>query len=485
MRCSVARIANSVSAWGAPEEHSEPPQNKPGTVKQDVAATLKPTPPLPKFSFVRALAVAPIADRLAGLFVVFAASSYSVICFRLGLQRYQIYRAGYDDGIFMQVFGSAFEGFHATAEGNFNHLAVHFSPFLFVIAPFMIATRSAVAMIALQAVAGGLVALPLFLVARKRMSPYLAAGCASVSLLYPALCGVVTSDFHEHGFTPAAVAWTLWAVDAARLRTAIVCGLIALCIKEDVAVGFLANGVVGGLILQRRAERVRARIAFLIAVAALAVLVGYFAVLRPLLHVPFGYWSLHFYFAGGATTSPAGFAGPFSPIRPKYVLDALIPLLGLPLLSPTVLLALPGFLEVLASREAITMSLATQYAAVWIPYVLFAFVLGVAAVAQRSRRAALFCLIATAVVSRHALLIDDPLARWYYDYGSPMRAMRPSIVSWRPSRRKRISVYCTISTRISAVTRMLLSTTTAIGSFYWTGFMSRPERTKSDGSSAH
>jgi uncharacterized membrane protein len=338
---------------------------------------------------------------------------YAISCFALGLQRYQIFRAGVDDGVFMQVLNSAFSGFHATAEGNYNHLSVHFSPILFLIAPIVKASHSAVSLIAIQAIAGASVALPLFLIGKKRMPPYLAAACASISLLYPPLSGIMTGDFHEHAFTPAAIAWTLWAVDAGRLWPTVLCGMTALCIKEDVSVVFIIDGVLAGLWFYFRKDRVRAKLSLMLALAGAVTILFFFKILIPSLHVSFPYYSFHFY-TNVAATSPAGFVTAGDPIRFQYAWSAFAPLCFLPLLSVAVVLCLPGFVEVLASREAVTMLLSSHYPAVWVAFMLFAFVLAIARVAAHSKRLALWLLLATGLVSRHLLLVDDPFARWYY-----------------------------------------------------------------------
>jgi len=338
---------------------------------------------------------------------------YASACFALGLHRYRIFRAGVDDGVFMQVLNSASTGFHATAEGNYNHLSVHFSPILFLIAPIVKVSHSAVSLIAIQALAGAAIALPLFLIGKKRMAPLLAAACASIGLLYPPLTGIMTSDFHEHAFTPAAIAWTAWAVDGGRVWPALLCGLTALCVKEDVSVIFIVDGMLAGLWFYLKKDRARATLSLTLALAGAVTILFFFKILIPSLHVPFPYYSFHFY-THVAAVSPAGFVGLADPIRPQYALSAFAPLCFLPLLSIAVVLCLPGFVEVLASREAITMILSTHYAAVWVPFMLLAFVLAIARVAARSRRLAIWLLLAAGLVSRHMLLVDDPFARWYY-----------------------------------------------------------------------
>jgi len=348
--------------------------------------------------------------------IVFAATAlYAAVWSALGMWRYANFRASRDDGLFTQVLSSAFSGFHATPEWNFNHFATHFSPALYLIAPLLIATHRAVTLIVVQAIAGALVAPALYLIARRRMPELAAAGCAVVALLYPALAGVTFTDFHESGFEPAAIVWLLWAIDAKKRWFSLGFGLFALGIKEDVAPGLFFGGVLGGLWLARLGDARRSRYAFGLAAGAAVVFFGYLQLLRPALHAPFPYQQFRYYTGDGAS--------PFAPgaavSRLRYVAVMLLPLGFVPLLNPAVVLALPGLAEVLASRDPITMSLETHYAAPWIGYLLFAFVLGIGMLYRRNPRNAEYALAACAAISLYVLVHVDPLARWYSLYRLP------------------------------------------------------------------
>ena len=74
--------------------------------------------------------------------------------------------------------------------------------------------HSPLALVALQAIAGALVAPPVYgLVLRARGDVALARFAAVVVWLYPPLAGLIFGDFHENGFAPAAVAWMLYCFD--------------------------------------------------------------------------------------------------------------------------------------------------------------------------------------------------------------------------------------------------------------------------------
>jgi uncharacterized membrane protein len=305
-----------------------------------------------------------------------ATAAYAAIFFMLGLDRYATFHSGADLGIFTQAIANAANGMADTYEHG-SHFAFHFSPVLYVLAPLLWLTHSAVALIAVQAVATALIAPALYLIARRRTSERNAAILACIALLYPPLQGVTFTDFHEDGLAPAAVAWLLWAIDARRFAIASLLLLVVLCIKEDQAPAMAFLGIAGlayfGSSHDELGMTKRGFVfsAFAI-VAAVTVFVGYFLLIRPMTGAH-GAWIPEHFYAWGA-------GAPGIPVarqivgRLTYLLEAFAPLAFIPFRSRVLLLALPGFAEVLASREPLTYTMGQHYAAVWIPYVLAAFV---------------------------------------------------------------------------------------------------------------
>ncbi len=304
----------------------------------------------------------------------------------LGWDRYATYHSGSDVGLFTQTIASAFDGFTNTTEGG-SHFTFHFSPLLFIVAPLLLAAHSPLVLIALQALAGAFVAPPLFLIARKRLPERLALGVAAGALLYPPLAGVVFADFHENVLAPALTLWLLWALDVRRFRIAALFVVLLLAVKEDQAtiLGFAA--LVGFAWYARRRDRVGMAFSGGTFAAAVVVFVGFFEVVRPLAGAHDVWGPTHFY-TWSRIVDPRGSAPWWSIGRPAYFLEALVPLAFLPLGSPAFVLALPGFAEVLASHESITYTMGQHYAAIWIPYVLFADALALASLYARSPRAA-------------------------------------------------------------------------------------------------
>lgn len=313
--------------------------------------------------------------------VAAATVAYAVVFFALGVDRYATFHAGADLGLFTQTVAGAFAGFSNTIEGT-SHFAYHFSPILYLCAPLVWLAQSALALTFVQAAATAAIAPALFAIGRRRMDERWAAVVACVALLYPPLQGVTFTDFHEVAFVPAAAAWLLWAIDARRFGVAAVLLAVLLSVKEDQAPAMAFLGAIGCWYFAARNERAGLTFSAAAIVASLAVFAGYFTIVRPLAGAPAPWMPEHFYAwgRGGPEIPPVQqIAG-----RLTYLLEAFLPLAFLPLRSRVVALALPGFAEVLASREPLTYTMGQHYAAVWVPYVLVAFVVAAAAVLRRN-----------------------------------------------------------------------------------------------------
>jgi uncharacterized membrane protein len=314
--------------------------------------------------------------------VAAATALYALVFFALGVDRYATFHSGADLGIFMQSIDSAFHGFRNTFE-NGSHFAYHFSPILYLCAPLLWVTHSAIALIAVQAAATALIAPALYAIACRRTSDANAAILACIGLLYPPLQGVTFSDFHETAFIPAGAAWLLWAIDSRRFGAAAAFAAVLLCSKEDQAPALAFVGVAGLVYFARRAERAGAIFSLAMIAASALVFIGYFAIVRPLAGAPPTWHPTHFYdWAGYAHALPPGrqIAG-----RLTYLLEAFVPLAFIPFRSRVLLLSLPGFAEVLASREPLMYTMGQYYAAVWVPYVLVAFTVAGARLLETGR----------------------------------------------------------------------------------------------------
>ncbi|MBV8668521.1 MAG: DUF2079 domain-containing protein [Candidatus Eremiobacteraeota bacterium] len=343
-----------------------------------------------------------------------AMAVYAVVLAALGIDRYVTYHAGMDLGLFAQSVADATHGFHNTPEGG-SHYVRHFSPILWLAVPVLAIVRSPVALTVVQAIAGALVAPAVYLIARRRTDETMANLVAIVSLLYPPLVGVTFTDFHENGFAPAVIAWLLWAVDSRRFGWATLFAVLALCIKEDEALFLAVLGAGYAVYSLRRSDRNAAAFAAAVSALGCAVFIAYFTVVRVWAGAV-GPWTPITYYGQGSASDVLGVAGVWH--RLSFMLEAFVPLLFIPLRSPVVLLAIPGFIEAVASRWSITYTMGQHYPGAWIGYVLVAFSLACAAMwatnAQRTRRLAWGCVAVCSLI----LVFASP-THWAHFLGLP------------------------------------------------------------------
>jgi uncharacterized membrane protein len=323
-----------------------------------------------------------------------------------------LFSDGVDDCIFTQVVDGAFNGFSATLEGSVNHLLVHFSPILVVAVPFVRAFDGARGLIALQCILAAATIVPVWCIAAARLPKWLAFATTLVAATYPPLSAEAVGDFHELAFAPPLAAALVWAIDRRWWRGAMAAAVALAMVKEDqfVALAFI------GLVVAAMGRSDPPMRSCGLWVAATGVLAAglYFGIVRPAIDPHFPYFSLHHYEWWRDPPTPAGFAGPFSPLRLQYLIGMLLPLAFLPLRSRYMLFAIPGLIEVLLSHEAITLSLTMHYTATWSGYLLGAFADGVAVTYRNSRAASevalLAALAASLWTSRYASPIDPAFA---------------------------------------------------------------------------
>lgn len=350
--------------------------------------------------------------------VALATALFAVTMFAVGVIRYRIFRAQVDLGIFTQVIASPFTGFSSTAEGGINHLAIHFSPILVLCSPLLALTRTPLALVAAQAALSAATIPAVYLIAARRSSRRIATFAALAAVAYPPLISMTVGDFHELAFATPTVLWFIWALDSRRFKVAAVLAIVAITIKEDVTLILATLACVIGLAARRNDRRLTHFMSVFV-LAAAATLSAYYLVVRPMLGNLSAAPSSQYYNWHYAGPAPNGFAPLQSPLRLRYIEGVIVPMLGLPLLTPAFILALPGLIEVLASHQAITIDLSTHYVACWLPYVFFAFVLGVASVYRRSRKVAWAIVSCSLMISLWIDIFDSPAQWWYQIYRLP------------------------------------------------------------------
>lgn len=344
---------------------------------------------------------------VVGIAIFFAAATIAIVEWR-----YLIFRNDVDLGIFTQVVSGVGGGFSSTAEGGINHLLVHWSPVIVLGWPFVrIFGPSGLEIF--QALLISLTLFPIWGLARARFAPLPAAGIVAVCALYPILCANAVGDFHEMAFVPFLSATLVYAFDRRRYSLGLAAAVLLACTKEDQFVVLAFNGLMMTLLAKGDGfERRFGQSVVLVAGAGAAV---YFGIIRNVVQPRVAYESFHFY---NWRETP----GPFSfrelvVVRMQYILQVLAPPAFLPLFSRYGLFLIPGFVEVLASHEPVTVAPGAHYSALLSGYALAAFVDGIGRLSTARLRVA--AVSAAVILSLGFAVFASPMEYWYYLYRTP------------------------------------------------------------------
>lgn len=344
--------------------------------------------------------------------VVGIATCFAAATIAIAEWRYLVFRNGVDLGIFTQVVSGIGSGFSSTAEGGINHLLVHWSPVIVLGWPFVrIFGPSGLEIF--QALLISLTLFPIWGLARARLAPLPAAGIVGICALYPILCANAVGDFHEMAFVPFLSATLVYAFDRRRFTLGVVAAVLLACTKEDQFVVLAFNGLTMAFLAKGDGfERLFGQSVAVVAGAGAAI---YFAIVRNLLQPHVMYGSLHFF--NWKETAAASPFGALVLVRMQYVLQILAPLAFLPLISRYGLFLIPGFVEVLASHEPVTVAPGAHYSALLSGYALAAFVDGVGRLSTARLRVA--AASAAVVLSVGFAIFASPMEYWYYLYRLP------------------------------------------------------------------
>jgi uncharacterized membrane protein len=306
--------------------------------------------------------------------------------------------------------GNMVQAVWSTAEGDLlevtdlggeqvSRLGAHVDPVLAAFAPLWWVWPSPTSLLVVQAALIALGALPVFWLARKHLgSPRKAALLAVAYLAYPPVQWLALDEFHAVALACPLLLFAIWYLDEDRLLAALPFLAVAALTKEEVP---LAIAGIGAWYAISRGRRVAGAA---IAAAGLALGAAYFTVVIP--HFRSGESSAFYerYDAVGgspggivrtALTDPLVIAKAVTEGRDlTYLLELGLPLLGLFLAAPVVLLgALPELAANLLSDVSTQTSIEFHYTAPIIPFL----VAGTIFAAARFPRLAPLVLVATLV----------------------------------------------------------------------------------------
>ncbi len=329
--------------------------------------------------------------------------------------RYAIFRNEVDLGIFSQVIASTGAGFSSTAEGGVNHLLVHWSPLILAGWPFLRAFGP-LGLEIFQSVLVAATLLPLWGVARARFSPRVALAMVAVCAIYPILCANAVGDFHEMAFVPLLSATLVYALDQRRWTLGIVSVVLLACTKEDQFVVLAVVGITCAAF--GRGDGPVRRFGLLTAGIAAAAALAYFGIVRNAIQPHVAYAAIHFFDWGSSPVS-IGTLPALLEARGLFLLAILAPLAFLPLFSRYGWFLLPGFVEIFASHEPVTLLPGAHYSALLTGFALAAFIDAASRLAAVRPRAAVVAVAAAAAISLYVAIFASPMEYWYYLYRRP------------------------------------------------------------------
>jgi uncharacterized membrane protein len=295
-----------------------------------------------------------------------------------------------------------------------SRLAAHVDPILVLFAPLWWVWPSAHMLLAAQAIAIALGALPVYLLARKHLgSPRAALGFALAYLLYPATGWLTLNEFHPVALATPLLLLAFWYLDEDRLLPFAVTAVAAAACKEEIPLVLAGFGI--WYALARRRPLAGAAIALAGAVwagVAIAIVIPHYNAGAE--SDFYGRYSEVGGSAGGivktALTHPLRIAdAAFSARDLHYLLQLAAPLAALFLLAPLVLVAaLPELALNLLSSTTTQTSIHFHYTAGLIPPLVIGAILGAKRVSRWPVAVAAVVVVA-ALVGNYRL---GPIPGW-------------------------------------------------------------------------
>jgi uncharacterized membrane protein len=318
-----------------------------------------------------------------------ATAAYAVGFGALSILQYRAYNTGrFDLGNMAQAVWSSAHG-HPLQITNLqgdqvSRLGSHVDPILVAFAPLWWIWPSAAMLVAAQAVAIALGALPVFWLARKHLgSEQAALGFALAYLLYPAVQWLTLNEFHPVALACPLLLFAFWYLDEDRLVAFAVFAVLAALTKEEIPLVIAGMGI--WYAVSRRQWWIGG------AIAVLGVCLTAISVEVVLPHFNEGVTSSFYGRYGELGHSPGGIletmvtdpgkvlSTVFDRNGVHYLLELVVPLLLLVVAAPVVLVAaLPELGLNLLSATDTQQSIHHHYTAGLIPPLIVATVLGAA-----------------------------------------------------------------------------------------------------------
>lgn len=202
---------------------------------------------LPSFSFPRIKG----PGIVVGLLVV----AYGLLFSFFTIRQHQSFGSHtFDLGIYNHLFWNNIHGkwLASTLVRGGNHVAAHFDPILILLSPIYAIHPKAETILVLQAFWLALGAVPLYLLAKRKLeSPWHAVALAFVFLVFPAMHGANIYDFHSLVLAAPLLLATVAALELGANRVYWAMLALALLVREDVSLMVAGIGLYA-IVVHRR-----------------------------------------------------------------------------------------------------------------------------------------------------------------------------------------------------------------------------------------
>jgi uncharacterized membrane protein len=278
------------------------------------------------------------------------------------------------------IMAQPFHGF-----GWGSHMAIHFTPILFLLAPFYLVFKGPLFLLVVQVLGVGLAAVPLYLIARDKFADTrIALASALIYLVYRPLLNGLTYDFHPEMFFPLFIFASYYFLTVKKKKGLFfLFVLLALALKEDFAVYTFFYCV--WLAWKTEWKKTAFQAALLSALYILLTMAVFIPFFRGRVQVGQAYEFLNKWRDYGRTPLEilkSALAQPLrllKDLRPVanlgHLANYLLPLLFTPLFSSAVLLIIPPVLVAWGSRIPTLATFGLHYGVALIPFLFLAMLL--------------------------------------------------------------------------------------------------------------
>ena len=340
-------------------------------------------------------------------------SLFVIVALRANIHRYERFAMRLDMAVFDQGTWLISRGYppFVTVRGT-GLLADHFSAILYLVAPLYRLWASPKLLLAIQAIAMGLGALPIYKIAQyKTRSPHIALLCAVAYLAYPAVQYVAVDEFHPESVSVVLLLSAFYCLHVRRVGLMIAMLAAACLTKETTGLTVIFFGLYA-LSVDRRSGA----LTILIGIVAMATAFG---TMRYCNHgQPSGYITLYNRFGD----TPAAIVGYllghsgvlasqlFGHSMRRYLFDLLAPVMFLSLLAPEVLgVAIPALLTNALSSRPYMRGLIGHFTVLITPFVFCAAIVGTERLLRRRNTIAVRVLFSCLIVCLLFTSVRGPL----------------------------------------------------------------------------